>query len=98
MKKLFGIATLVALLTQPAFGQELQQRLESALGVEWYFANCAEAQTMPATIVMAASMVINGTPSDVVDPSRQALQEKIISHFATTDDACAAFATNVQIR
>ena len=69
-----------------------QDRLYDALGLEWYLANCDQAQSFPAMTLMIAAMTINGSTVHDVETARETVRTHINSQWPSASEACAAFA------
>lgn len=88
---------VVALMTPiGAHAQEktAQERLFDALGLEWFIANCDQAQSIPAMGLMVAAMTISGSTVHDVEATRSAVRERISTQWPNPADACTAFASS----
>ena len=90
------ILLIVLALLAPigATGQEKTaiERLYDALGLEWFIANCDQAQHIPAMALMVSAMTISGSTVHDVAATRQSVRDRINAQWPDPADACAAFA------
>lgn len=86
------ITIAAALLATAIAGQTNEQKLLSAVWVEWGVAHC-DASNIPATTAMFANMVIGGTERSAVEAARQQISEGIkAAHHEDIAGACAELA------
>ena len=78
-----------------AMAQGVQQRLENALGFEWFMSNCEEAQSASGMLAVSAAMTINGHTVGDVEATRAKVQEQIKAAYPNPADACAAVAAEL---
>lgn len=93
MKRFLIVLALLAPTGVLAQEKSAQERLFDALGLEWFIANCDEAQQIPAMGLMVSAMTINGSTVHDVEGTRQAVRERISAQWPNPADACAAFAS-----
>lgn len=92
MKRLLVSVYLLAPGVGHAQEQSVQSRLESALGFEWFIANCEQGQHVPFLQMTTAAMTINGHTVTDVASSRKLVQDRIRTMWPNPTDACVAFA------
>lgn len=95
MKRLFWVMPLLAAGAAPAAAQDVQQRLETALGFEWYMANCEQALQANAMLAMGAAMTINGHTISDVSAARERVHAQVKERFPDPQDACDSYAANL---
>lgn len=96
MKRMVLISALVLLGSAPAWAQSVEQRLQNALGFEWFMANCEEAANVNAMMAMSAAMMINGHTITDVEAAREALHSGIEEQFPDPEAACADYSTRLK--
>lgn len=98
MKRIVRGAAFAAVICPAAIAQEgdpVLLRLQNALGFEWYYSNCEQAQEASGMILMGAAMVIAGQTINDVEAVRKQVHDGIKERFPDPAAACADYANSL---
>lgn len=94
MKRLILVIAAVGFTTAASAQDDRMDRLNSALGLEWFVANCQQGADMNPFLSVQANMIINGVTFTNIDDARSAVRDQIFKRWGDTENACVQLDNN----
>ena len=90
MAKPLPLALALSLLAAAPAAAQHEDKLPTALMVEWTLANC-KADDLPAMLVAFSSIIIEAAPEADVERLRGLIREGVKENYPSPAEACADF-------